>query len=127
MELRNNCEHIESMVALLSELKTQILNFLWVSIIFDGYLIFTKLCKIKIMIFKLKMFFYKTNVINLFLKRFLNNWDFIKVILKPDFADWHVLKKNCFDAARPVLDTLSNVYELHGALDTGWCRIPHCR
>ena len=31
--------------------------------------------------------FYKTNVVNLFLKYFLNNWNFIKVISKPDFVE----------------------------------------
>ena len=36
-------------------------------------------------------------------KCFLNNWDFIKVISKPGFADYYVLQKNWCEASRPVL------------------------
>ena len=38
--------------------------------------------------------FYKTKVVNLFLKCFLNIWNFIEVISKPGFAEWHVLQEN---------------------------------
>ena len=83
--------------------------------------------KLKIMIFKLKIFFYKTKVVNLFLKYFLNNWNFIKVISKPSFTNWHVLQEKYFEATRPILDTLSNVYKLYGVLDASRCQMSRCR
>ena len=44
-------------------------------------------CEIENMIFLNKNDFYKIKVVNLFLKYFLNIYNFIKVILKPSFAN----------------------------------------
>ena len=57
----------------------------------------------------------------MFLKIFLHNWDFVKVILKLSFFNWYILRENCFETTRPNLDMLSNVYELHGVLDASKC------
>ena len=48
-----------------------------------------ELCEIENMIFFFltKNVSYKTKVVNLFLKYFPNNWNFVKVILKPGFVD----------------------------------------
>ena len=40
----------------------------------------------------------------------------MKEILKLGVADWHVLQENWFEAVGPVLDTLFQVYTLHGNL-----------
>ena len=40
--------------------------------------------------------FYKTKVVNLFLKYFLNNLNFIKLISKPDFVERHVFTRNWY-------------------------------
>ena len=42
--------------------------------------------------------FYKTEVAYLILKYFLKDWNFIKIILKLDFVDWHVLQENWDEA-----------------------------
>ena len=46
--------------------------------------------------------FYNTKVVNLILKYLLNNWNFIKIILKASFADWHVLRENWCETIRLV-------------------------
>ena len=40
------------------------------------------------------MIFYKTKLVNLFLKYFLNKLEFYKGNSKSDFADWHILQEN---------------------------------
>ena len=36
------------------------------------------------------------------------------MILKIDFADWHVLRGNLLEAVRPIWDSFVDVYGLHG-------------
>ena len=43
------------------------------------------------------MFFIKIKVVNLFLNCFLNIWNFIKIILKLDFAYRHILRERWFE------------------------------
>ena len=66
------------------------------------------------MIFKLKMIFFKTKVINLFLKYFLNNWNFIKVILNPSFINWKGLRENCYK------DIMHGFRQDFRDIDTAW-------
>ena len=49
------------------------------------------------------------------------------MILKIDFAIWHVLQGKLFEAVRPVLGMFFDVYNLHGVLDASSCRMPHCQ
>ena len=76
---------------------------------------------------KLKNDFYKTNVGNLFLKCFLNNWNFLKVISKPGFVYWNILQENWFETIRPVLDIIFYIYALNAILDVSKCQVPYCR
>ena len=39
------------------------------------------------------------------------------MILKIDFAYWHLVRGKSFEIARPVLDMFFDVYDLHGILD----------
>ena len=39
------------------------------------------------------------------------------MILKTDFADWHILQEKMLEAARPILGMFFNVYNMHGVLD----------
>ena len=56
------------------------------------YLILWKNVKFEKWFLKWK-WFYKTKMENLILNCFLNDWNFIKIILKLGFADWHVWQK----------------------------------
>ena len=47
------------------------------------------------------------------------------MILKINFADWHVLREKSFEAARLVLGMFLYVYDLHGVLDASRCQISH--
>ena len=59
LELESGCDCTESTVGLIWEVGTQILNLLWVLVMFDTILIFLKKkCDLKIWFFKLN-FFYK--------------------------------------------------------------------
>ena len=64
-------------------------------------------------------------MVNLILKCFLNNWNFIKVISKLGFVVCHVFRENWFKAIRPVLDMFFHIYALHGVLYTTKCRMLH--
>ena len=62
LKLRSSCERTESMVGLTLEVGTQILNLLWVLVLFEYYFDFTKKCTIKSKIFS----FNKIKLTNLF-------------------------------------------------------------
>ena len=127
-------------------------------------MILRKYVKLKILIFKTKMFFIKPRwkpVLKMFSKQlefYKSNFDirfcylacFLRkllwVISKLGLVTWHILqgyclkdfqklvltictfyKKNHFEAARPVLDMLFNMYDLHGVLDANRCQMPNHR
>ena len=65
--------------------------------------------------------FYKTKVVKLFLKWFLNNWDFVKEISKPGFANWHFLQEKQYKAYMPIFrHILRETWSLHGGLLELW-------
>ena len=47
------------------------------------------------------------------------------MISKISFANWHMLRGNPFEAARPVWDTFVNVHDLYGVLDASRCQMSH--
>ena len=64
---------------------------------------------------------------NLIFKCFLNNWNFIKIILKLGFANWHVLREICFRLLGLFLDTSFEIYVLHKDFDISRYRMSHLR
>ena len=56
---------------------------------------------------------------------FFKDWNFIEIIFKPVFADYRVLRENGFEAVRHDLNTIFDIYTLHGVLDASRCRMPH--
>ena len=58
---------------------------------------------------------------NLILKYFLNDWNFMKIISKLDYAEWHVLRENWDETA--CMSVFGTIYEtklLHGRLHESW-------
>ena len=49
------------------------------------------------------------------------------MISKINFFDWHMLRGNLFEAARPVWDTFVDVYDLDDVLDASRRRMLHRR
>ena len=63
----------------------------------------------------------------MFLKYFLNNWSFVKVILKLDFTDDTFYEKIDLRLLGLFLDTPFEIHTLHGNFDDSMCQMPHHR
>ena len=87
LELGNSCEPMKSIVGPLKEVGIQILSLLWVLVMIWYLFDFMQKHENWKKWFLNENDFYKTKVVYLILKCLLNDWNFIKIILKPSFAN----------------------------------------